>query len=286
MNVKAYMDTVGIEVVIPIFHKNSISSIIYVGKPAFSHFFISTDIEIFEWIQNILPKTIERIEGLNKIKNELNESRKTLSMLEVMNQYHHDIKTPLAVIDGIVSTDTYEKSTQRQIVLEQVTKGTKLIATMAGILKGKRNREIKRLSVGENIKQCLFLFDTQFEKIATHFNDRTFILGDDIDLKILFSNLLKNASEAADPKRALTLNVKTWEDQQNIYISITDSGIGMDAEKTNNLWHLEKSEKETGNAIGLQAVKRIAEEHDARITVNSTPGIGTCFELKFPKSFS
>ncbi len=282
--VRSYMTISEIEVVIPIFHRDSILSIIYIGKPNFSRFFTEADIAIFEWLQNILPTTISRIENLRKLKNEINESRKTLSMLEVMNQYHHDIKTPLAVIDGIVSTDIYDKDFQRDIVMEQVSKGTKLIATMADMLKGKRNRKVKKLKLHESIQQCLFLFDNRFEKTSADFNDKSEILGDDIDLKILFSNLLKNASEAADPKRALTLQVSTWNDEFHVYASITDTGTGIPSDTVENLWHLEKSEKETGSAIGLQAVKRITEEHDAQISVNSTLDIGTCFELRFPVS--
>ncbi len=166
--------------------------------------------------------------------------------------------------------------------MEQVTKGTKLIATMADILRGKRNREVKKLRIHECIQQCLLLFDNRFEKITADFNENLEILGDDIDLKFLFSNLLKNASEAADPKRALTLKVSTWNDKQYVYASIADTGLGIPSDTTESLWHIEKSEKETGSAIGLQAVKRIAEEHDAQISVNSTVGTGTRFELRFP----
>ncbi len=282
--VKSYMEALDIEVVIPIPGKTFLSSIIYVGKPAFSRFYLGTDIAIFEWLENALPNTIARIEKINKLKKELNDSRKTLSMLEVMNQYHHDIKTPLAVIDGIVSADMYDKDFQREVVVEQVKKGTKLIATMANILRGKRNREVKKLKLHECIQQCLFLFDNRFEKITADFNENLDILGDDIDLKILFSNLLKNASEAADPKRALTLKVSAWNDKQHVYTSITDTGLGIPPETIENLWNLEKSEKETGSAIGLQAVKRIVEEHEAQIYVTSVLGSGTRFELRFPRA--
>ncbi len=283
-NIKSYMETLKIEVVIPIFIDGDIRSIIYAGKPTSSQLFTDTDIEFFEWVQKALPKTITRIENLKILKNELNESRKTLSMLEVMNQYHHDIKTPLAVIDGIVSTDMYDKEFQRKIVLEQVTKGTNLIATMASILRGKHNRETKKIRLNDCIKQCLFLFDNRFEEISVEFNDKSEIFGDDIDLKILFSNLLKNAVEAADPKRALTLKVKTWNDTQYAYVSLTDSGTGIPSNAIESIWNLEKSEKITGNAIGLQAVKRIAEEHEALISVTSAPGDGTCFKLRFPRA--
>ncbi len=281
-DVATYMKKRSLEVILPITQNEKLSSLICIGEPKSSHFFKNEDIVIFSWLQTELSNSITRIENINMMKNELNESRKTLSMLNVMNQYHHDIKTPLAVIDGIVSTGMYDKEQQREIVMEQVAKGTKLIATMANILRGNRNRETTQILLRDSIQQCLFLFDNGFEKISQDFNDTKRILGDDIDLKILFSNLLKNASEAADPKRALTLNVKTWEDQQHAYLSITDSGVGMNTETINNLWHLDRSEKETGCAIGLQAIKRIAEEHKAQISVTSTPDIGTCFELRFP----
>ncbi len=283
-NVSTYMRKRNLEAILPITTNNQLAYIICIGEPRTYKFFENEDIVLFGWLQTELSNAIIRIEKLKNMKNELNESRKTLSMLEVMNQYHHDIKTPLAVIDGIVSTDIYDKDLQREIVMEQVTRGTKLIATMAEILRGKRNREIKKLRLQDNIQQCLLLFDNHFEKITTDCRDEQKILGDDIDLKILFSNILKNASEAIDPTRALTLHVKTWNDEKHVYISITDSGIGIPSDTIENLWALEKSEKASGNAIGLQAVKRITEEHKAHISVSSVVGTGTTFELKFPIS--
>lgn len=281
--VRSYMRKNSYELIVPLFFDNTLSALLCIGEPVNLNFFRQEDIRVFKWLQTMLPPSIERITNLETMESELNQSRKTLSMLSVMNQYNHDIKTPLAVIDGVISTNLYDQEKQREIIMEQVTKGTQLIATMADILRGKRKRDITLLSLQEILQHCVILFENRFEKIDCEFLDSQKISGDAIDLKILFANIIKNSTEAADPRRALTLSIKTREDDDYIYTSLRDTGTGISEDEIEQLWERNDSSKKTGNAIGLQAIKRIAEEHNAIISVTSNLDHGTTFELKFPR---
>lgn len=280
--VRMYMEKRSYEIIVPIFTNNQLSFLLCVGKAKHTSRLKQEDIAILNWIQNELPQTIERIKQLEKTQLELNDARKSLSMINVMNQYHHDIKTPLAIIDGVLSTDIYGQEKQRDIILQQVARGTELISTMAGILRGKRNRNVSSLSLKDVIQPCATLFESRFEQLETTFSHGRNILGDEADLKILFANLLKNSAESASPTRALNLVIKTWDDKDNVCISLRDTGIGMDKDQVDNIWTNNHSDKKTGNAIGLHVIKRITDEHNANISVDSTRGEGTTFELKFP----
>ncbi len=43
----------------------------------------------------------------------LGKAQKTNSLIELMYQYHHDIKAPLSIIDGVVSNDLYDRDKKK-----------------------------------------------------------------------------------------------------------------------------------------------------------------------------
>ncbi len=228
-------------------------------------------------------KTLEKVR-LEALQDELGETRKSLSLLGLMNQYHHDIKAPLSIIDGVISTDIYDAQKQRDIVLEQVERGERLITTMASILRGKREREFKPVNIESIVKDSLFVFEKRFNKINYDLSHVPEIIGDPVDLKILFVNIIKNSSEAGDIRRELELNVKIWCDKNWVYVAIGDTGIGIDKDLLDNIWQIESSTKQKGNGIGLQAVSRIVAEHSGDVDVQSEMGVGTTFTFRFPFS--
>eukprot|EP01025_Chloroclados_australasicus_P055172 TRINITY_DN66165_c0_g1_i1.p2 TRINITY_DN66165_c0_g1~~TRINITY_DN66165_c0_g1_i1.p2 ORF type:complete len:112 (-),score=12.16 TRINITY_DN66165_c0_g1_i1:23-358(-) len=65
---------------------------------------------------------------------------------------------------------------------------------------------------------------------------------------------------------------------------MADTGLGMSQEFIDTLWDDNLSTKEHGSGIGLQAIKRIADEHLAEIEVKSEKGLGSEFVFKFPNS--
>eukprot|EP01025_Chloroclados_australasicus_P042430 TRINITY_DN4512_c1_g2_i1.p2 TRINITY_DN4512_c1_g2~~TRINITY_DN4512_c1_g2_i1.p2 ORF type:complete len:140 (+),score=10.41 TRINITY_DN4512_c1_g2_i1:3-422(+) len=115
-----------------------------VGAPTQDTYYRYDDIRLFEWLQAELGQVLNRIRKLDEMQNQLGQAKKTLSMLGVMNHYHHDIKAPLSIIDGVLSNDIYDKEKQKDIVLQQVERGSRLIATMAGILNKRKEKKERK----------------------------------------------------------------------------------------------------------------------------------------------
>lgn len=258
-------------------------AIVLLGNPTSFSYYRYEDLKIFEWLQSELEQVLSRLIRLNHMQEQLGEAKKTLSMLSLMNHYHHDIKVPFAIIDGVLSNDIYDRDKQRDIVLEQVERGSKLIATMASILGGKHKRRIQPCSLESLIQDCLYLFEKSFDNVTYEFGAVPKINGDAEDLKILFINLIKNAAEARRENADLSLIVKSWEHDEKVFFSIQDSGTGMTEQQLANLWEPGFSAKKLGNGIGMQAVKRIINEHNAQIEVTSEPNKGSKFTLGFQK---
>jgi signal transduction histidine kinase len=265
----------------PVTLENKMLAIVLVGEATHSHYYRYDDMKIFDWLKAELGQVLERLIRLNSMQNQLAEAKKTLSMLSLMNHYHHDIKAPFAIIDGVLSNDIYDRDKQRDIVLAQVERGSKLIATMASILGGHHKRRIELCSLESLIQDCFYLFEKSFDKVEYELSGVPKIKGDAEDLKILFINLIKNSAEARRENEDLIINIKSWTESSNVYFSISDNGIGMTEDQLANLWEPGVSVKKFGSGIGMQAIKRIIDEHNARIDVTSEIAKGSEFTLCF-----
>jgi signal transduction histidine kinase len=265
----------------PVFSENKVVAIVLAGSPTNFTYYRYEDLKIFEWLKAELGQVLSRLIRLNHMQEQLGEAKKTLSMLSLMNHYHHDIKVPFAIIDGVLSNDIYDRNKQRDIVLEQVERGSRLIATMASILGGKHKRRIQPCALETLVQDCLYLFEKSFDKVEYEFGGVPKIRGDAEDLKILFINLIKNAAEARRENTDLVLHIKSWTENGNVFFSIRDNGTGMTDQQLANLWEPGFSSKKFGNGIGMQAIKRIVDEHNARIQVSSIPQKGSEFVVCF-----
>lgn len=282
--VKSELSALNIGAVSPIILNGNLMGILAIGSPTFTEHFKNEDLFLAQWLSEELGLILDRIMQFKDAQDELANARKTISLIGVMNQYHHDIKTPLAIIDGVVSTDFYDRDKQRHIVLEQVERGTKLIAMMANILRGKRNRTISAVQINDIIKDSLFIFEKRFHRIDMDLSSIPQFYGDSVDLKIMFVNVIKNASESGISDRTLNLVVKTWTKDSTTYVSIQDTGSGIQKEQLLAIWDFGPSVKHGGSGVGLQAIKRIADEHDIAINVQSDINSGTTFTFTFPIS--
>lgn len=279
--IRSEVEKHGAALCIPVFSDHKILAIVLVGEPIQFSYYRYDDMRIFEWLKTELEQVLNRLIRLNSMQDQLGEAKKTLSMLSLMNHYHHDIKAPFAIIDGILSNDIYDRDKQRDIVLAQVERGSKLIATMASILGGQHKRRIQSCALESLIQDCFYLFEQSFDRVEYDLGGVPDIRGDAEDLKILFINLIKNAAEARRENEDLTLKIKSWMDNDNAYFSISDNGTGMTENQLANLWEPGFSVKKFGNGIGMQAIKRIADEHNARIEVKSEVAKGSEFILCF-----
>lgn len=268
----------------PMTYQKQLIGIVFVGplRSYNNNYFRNDDIRMFEWLADELPGTFQRTLMHDDLLKDLGDAEKTMSLLELMNQYHHDIKAPLSIIDGVVSNDLYDQKRQSEIILEQVARGTQLITMMSSVLHGSRERQTKPVNLQSEIENCLLLFEREIRKREIEFDSMSSVVGDANDLKILFINLIKNSVEAKVEGRPLAIRVFGGETTSYTWIRFMDNGCGMDSLQLDGIWDVRESHKLGGSGVGLRAVKRIADEHGASIVVKSELGVGSSFELRFP----
>jgi signal transduction histidine kinase len=113
------------------------------------------------------------------------------------------------------------------------------------------------------------------------------MLGAEDHLKMLFANLLSNAVIYSHRKGQVSISCKPGPNLEPIVV-IEDNGIGIPADKLPCIFEEHYRTKEAvqhnkeSSGLGLAIVKYVAEMYGIRIRVESRPGFGTKFELRFP----
>lgn len=114
--------------------------------------------------------------------------------------------------------------------------------------------------------------------------DDRYILCDESQIKQVLLNICKNAAEAMsdmeDPK--LVLEAGIIEDNNSVYIKISDNGIGMDEEILSKIGTAFFTTKQGGTGLGLSVCYDIVKQHGGQINVSSQKGFGTSFTINLP----
>lgn len=101
-------------------------------------------------------------------------------------------------------------------------------------------------------------------------------------LEMVFINLIKNAVEAINGCESGEIWVKAENDEhQRVLISLRDNGPGIEPEAISKIFIPFYTTKPTGSGIGLSLSREILQMHNAQLTVESLPGEGSCFFIRF-----
>lgn len=103
---------------------------------------------------------------------------------------------------------------------------------------------------------------------------------------ILVNNLLENAVAYSPKDKPVTLEILTG--QQYVQLLVSDHGPGIDTAEQKKIFSKfyrvgnELTRQKKGTGLGLYLCKKIAEAHNALISVESQPGKGSRFQVLFP----
>lgn len=233
---------------------------------------------------------IFRQKQLNNMKNDF------------VNNMTHELKTPISSISlasQMLQDPSVGKTPQTLLHISNVIRDeTKRLSLMV--------EKVLQISIFEKDKSMLKLNEMQInaliKDIINNFSLKVTSKGGQITSKLnathdvalidevhftnIIFNLLDNALKYCD--KPLLLTIETWNEKDNLLISIEDNGIGIHKDDQKRIF--EKFYRvSTGNlhnvkgfGLGLAYVKKIITEHRGSIKVESEPNIGTKFIITIP----
>lgn len=114
------------------------------------------------------------------------------------------------------------------------------------------------------------------------------VLGSEMELQSVFSNLINNAVKYTPPEGRI--DIRWWVDAGGGHVAVRDTGIGIATEHvprlTERFYRVDagRARKQGGAGLGLAIVKHALQRHDATLAVDSTEGKGSTFTCHFPSA--
>lgn len=202
----------------------------------------------------------------------------------------HEMKTPLTSMLGFADLLRIKKKVsdkERMDYAGVIVEETKRLRSLSGKLMeltslGGTQIEKKMVSLPEMIRETETALAPILTKnsVSLSYHSEDIIINADEELfKSLLYNIIENAIKASAMGQEIYLNAGMYEG--NAVISVTDHGIGMskeDSEKVFEPFYMvdkSRSRKAGGAGLGLALCVKIAELHNAVLTIDSKLGSGT-----------
>lgn len=228
--------------------------------------------------------------------DELHQDR--LSLLgQMAASMAHELKNPLFAIEGFLKlikaelkTDSTERVNRYIDVIEAEFHG--LYGQISGFLSFSKNEGTDEpfalCSVTDFINSAVSLFKARLlsENINIEINiNTTYIMKiQKTALQQVLSNLLSNSIDALNGCAAPKLiQIHSWEDDTNLYISVMDNGPGIPEELQNKIFEPFVTTKPVGTGLGLSICKQILDKNAGTISFTSKEK-ETVFTVSFVKS--
>ncbi|HJM40311.1 MAG TPA: ATP-binding protein [Planctomycetota bacterium] len=234
----------------------------------------------------------ERIEGEER---EVHQER--LAVLgEVAAVMAHELNNPLASISmfsQMMQTELAEDSPLQENI-DVISRNTETCKRVIRELLGyasKGGTDSGEVNVHDVIDDALRflrpLADRHHVSLESNLKaDLSCILGDEVQLRQIFVNLVMNSVQAIEGSG--TVSVGSRVESGSILVQVLDTGSGIPEEKLEEIFrpfYTTKSAGE-GTGLGLPTARRIAELHHGGLSMVETSEKGTCFEVRFPLSVS
>lgn len=120
--------------------------------------------------------------------------------------------------------------------------------------------------------------------INNEIDEHLFATGDEDMIKLVLRNLISNAIKFTGEGGCISIRSK--KDGKQVLISVTDTGVGMDALQQAEIFKYSQSKngtnEEKGAGLGLMICKEFVEKNHGRIWIDSEPGRGSTFTFSLP----
>lgn len=246
-----------------------------------------------------LSPLLEKIQEQKMTIQEEVESREQMRR-EFSANVSHELKTPLTSISGfaeLLSQGVVSEDKVQEFSNDIYKESQRLIALIDDIIKLSRLDENKEEPKWETVD----LYELSSEvldglrPIADKQGVRLGLAGKPTTITGVYAllnemvyNLCDNAIKYNTPGGSVDVKISTKENG-DVALEVKDTGIGIPEKHQKRVferfYRVDKSHSKEigGTGLGLSIVKHVAQHHDAIVSLESEPGLGTTITIVFPK---
>lgn len=207
----------------------------------------------------------------------------------------HDLRAPLRSILGLLSIikseDNHEqRSTYLLLVDKSINKLDSFISDLTNFSRNSRLEiKIEKINFQEIIDECLenlqYMDYAHEVSVSTNIEGENDFYSDSVRIAIVFQNLLSNAIKYCNPRVEKSwIKIKILIEGNSCNIALEDNGMGIRDQYLNQIFNMffRASNDSYGSGLGLYITKQVVEKLHGVISVSSSVGIGTVFNIKLP----
>jgi PAS domain S-box-containing protein len=215
---------------------------------------------------------------------------------ELAASVSHELKQPIAAAITNAKTcmrwlkrdqpDVDEAIEATSRIVKDGTRAADIIDRLRSLYK-KSPTQRELVDINEVVREMLLLLRGEANRysISTHTelaSNLPKITADRVQLQQVFMNLILNAIEAMkDTAGELTIKTELGQGGQ-LLISVSDTGVGLPAEKRGEIFNAFFTTKSEGSGMGLAISRSIVESHGGRLWARANDGRGATFQLTLP----
>lgn len=245
-------------------------------------------------IQRDVTVEKEREKEREQLIRELTQNNKDLKQFSYITS--HNLRAPLSNLTGLLNLidEIPIEDSELKEIINGFSKSTHLlnetINDLVKVIIIKDNPSVQKeklfiKDVFENVfNQLSFLISSNKPILKINLEVETIFDINKSYLESIFLNLLTNAINYREPSRQLRITIATKVEDNNLFMTFKDNGIGIDLEKNNDkifgLYQRFHNYPES-KGLGLYLVKSQVESMGGTISVDSIVGKGTTFTIVF-----
>ena len=251
--------------------------------------------ELQRWNMELEKRVEDRTRELGRTQEQLIQAEKLATLGTLAGGVAHEINNPLtAVLTNAQLLKMTATAPETQESLDLIEEGAKRCQTIVQKLmkyarKTAEEAPHKAVDLNEVVKGTCALLGFQFQqeniRIETKLGRIPLISGIANELEQVLTNLLVNARDAVQAAKVKgEILIETRRTGENVELVVTDNGTGISRENQTKIFDPFFTTKDVGfgTGLGLAVSFGILKRHNATFTVDSPPGKGATFVLRFP----
>ncbi|KYG90678.1 sensor histidine kinase [Metasolibacillus sp. FSL H7-0170] len=206
-----------------------------------------------------------------------------------MNQWIHQMKTPIAVLELLLQEETSldKKSVQEEV--ERLKRGLDMVLMSARIDSFEDDMQVEQVPLKSivttvvNEHKRLFITNRVFPEV--HIDDELVVASDSKSLQFALGQFITNAVKYTfEPNKKILIYAQQREG--SITLKIKDEGIGIpksDLSRITKAFFTGENGRKTGEStgMGLYLANEICEKLGHQLIITSTVGVGTTVNITF-----
>ena len=257
--------------------------------------FLDEERALLRTIAHHLSLAIEKKEAIDiqaEMEHQLRHSDRLAKIGQLTAGVAHELNEPLGNVLGFAQLSSKVQGLPDQVsrdlgnIIKAALHAREIIKKLMFFSRQTPPRETL-VNLNQLIEDGLYLFESRCAKSGIGISkdlcpDLPAIKADMSQLQQVFTNLVVNALQAMPEEGQL--KIATSFDETHVFFQVQDTGLGMDQETVKQVFlpFFTTKDIKQGTGLGLSVVHGIVKSHGGTIAVESSPGQGTSFEIKFP----